>query len=285
MSKAGLRHMENKMKFVYSKNPNVELLFESAAFVQYAPFFFDKPMTIQDVSSDSGISRQTIGDQISKIPEYMEDVPWSPRIKGHPHRLKMQILTHHFSNTLGLDELESKLLDNVLSRQPVQDVIRKNNRDLGTIVSKTVFTILLLENLATLPSQIRDKTSLDFLGTIFSGILNEQPKRITKAKKKYKESGFGQRKEDLQAYKLALVEFCLKSGIFALSKKFRESDFELKASPKGGHLLIQLAMKGKFADQILNSEAKSKVLNWRKHPKTKEGKFIKKLRNQMGKGV
>lgn len=263
------------------KPATLENLFESQAFLKFASFLLEKPMTIIEVARASGISRQTISNQLGLIPEYIEQPSWSPKVKGTPLRLKTEILSYYFSKRLNLDAFQKRLLDKIISDPAIQNIILKNNNNLGTALNKIISSILLIDNFGCFDSEIKNGISSDFITAIFKKLLSMQLFATKQAETK--KSEFEPNAEELRMLHSALIKFSEEVGITSLTTKFRSSNFEIMIHPKDLHLLIQLAIKGQLFDLVENRKAKRKIEYWHKHPKTEEGKFIKTLEKQIGK--
>lgn len=122
-----------------------ELIEKSEAFRIFAPYFLEKERTIQQVEKLSGITRQTITDELNRVNMYVDQPRWSKGVKGNPLRLNIALLTDYLSNRLLLKDKESNLLNKIISDPSIKNFVVKNDKSLDIMISKIILVVLSIE--------------------------------------------------------------------------------------------------------------------------------------------
>jgi len=269
-----------------AKPHTLEKLFEKGNFRQFAPYFFDKPITSTAAEELCGISRTTIDEVIitylrtktvNKTYKY-KYVAWDFGKKGHPFRLKMDILSDYLYIKMGLNKPETELLLKIINNQNIKPVIVRENKTMDTILSKIILIILLLDIVSFQLEKVQRPKDLEklFLAYgLFDVLRNRlihkveetnsdlvQTQTLTESDIEVHSNIFRVTNLELENFSIAFQKFANKNtdNLRQLCEKFRNSDFTIITYPKNWYEMLltvtepmvwyQIRFKRKFKREL-----------------------------------
>ncbi len=283
---------------------SLESVFQSEAFRIFAPYFLEKPRIALDVEEKSGVSRQTILKQFSKIEQYIE-VPnkWSPKVKGKPFKLKSAIISDYLGQKLGLDEDQKSTLKSIVENEKINPIIIKGNETIETAITKTILTVLLI---GVLRYHIADdtKTSLAFVDSLFGNFLGGKifPDKKTRNQKaveqkvqiltpesfKFVYSNLAESEEEFKNYESELKKIA-KDGndrkfdkIDILVQRIRDSKISITTSPNIWYDVLGFTIEPSLHyTEYIRGKYKRDLSHIKKHGTREEKRTLKAIEKQM----